>query len=285
MRKKISIMAAVSALALTTVQAGQDQPQTYKHDFTVGLESLHYHYDETTPEHKNFMNDKGMLYGLNGAYQFTYKNAFFVRPEARIVYGHVDYESWRGEETKSRHIPSMIAEVRLLSGWNFKPITSLQKLTLSPYTGIGYRYKWDDSSDIKGKDNIAGYKRVNKLWYVPLGVRFNHDFENRWFMQGLAEYDWMIQGRHLTYDKHRAPSPTVYRQKSGWGLKGELLAGYHFDKASVSFGPYINYWKIKKSSTERITYHADDGVVFRDAPFWEPANMARELGVKLNFIF
>jgi hypothetical protein len=281
----------LTAFALTFLLACSAQaefPQKIKdftHEFTVGLESLHYHYDETFKEHNKYMEFNGLNFGVNGSYQLTYKDIFFVRPEARIVYGHVDYKSPTIGQDTMKNAPNFIFETRLLSGLNFKPITSLLKFTLSPYIGIGYRYKSDDMSDMKSKNNLSGHKRVNKLWYVPLGIRFNHDFESRWFMQGLAEYDWMIQGRHLTYDKHCAPSPLVNKQKSGWGARGEILTGYHFDKTSVSFGPYINYWKIKKSSKFIHTYYSDSGAVYRNAPAWEPANMTHEMGVKLNFTF
>lgn len=251
MNHKITAFALTFLLACSAQAESPQKIKDFSHEFTVGLESLHYHYDETFKEHKKFMEDNGILYGINGVYQFTYKDSFFLLPEVRIVYGHVDYESARGRESSVNYIPTLIFETRLLAG---VPVKVSSQLTISPYTGMGYRYKSDDMSDLKSKDNIAGYKRVNKLWYVPLGMRFNHDFDNLWFMQGLAEYDWMIQGRHLTYDKHCAPSPLVNKQNSGWGIKGELLAGYHFDKVSVAFGPYLNYWKIKKSSNFIHTY-------------------------------
>jgi hypothetical protein len=94
-----------------------------------------------------------------------------------------------------------------------------------------------------------------------------------------------MKGEQLTYDKHSSPSPLKNKQKSGWGVKGELLVGHHFDKVSVAFGPYLHYWKIKKSNTIKHTYYSDSGAVYHDAPAWEPKNKTQELGVKLNFIF
>jgi hypothetical protein len=260
----------------------KEQPKEWSHQFTAGLESFQYQYRESTPEHKKFMQYDGMIYGVNGAYQLTYKDRIFVRPEARGAYGHADYSTDEGEDEARYHTPSMILEPRLLVGGNIPITTNFQ---LSPYTGLGFRYKWDDSSDIKSKANVSGSKRINKLWYLPIGTRFQYDFSDRWFVQGLAEYDWIMRGEQLGYEKHSSPSPLVVKQKSGWGLKSELLVGHHFDKVSVAFGPYLQYWKIRKSNTITRTYYDDDGTIYYNQPVWEPKNKTQELGVKLNFIF
>jgi hypothetical protein len=260
----------------------KEQPKQWAHDFTLGLESFKYYYRESEPGREKYMQYDGMMYGINGAYQLTYKDMVFLRPEARVAYGHADYSNCRGEEGDRHHTPSMIFEPRLLVG---SIVSITNHFSLSPYTGVGFRYKWDDSSNIKSKDNVSGIKRINKLWYLPIGTRFQYDFSDRWFVQGLAEYDWIMRGEQLGYEKHSSPSPLVVKQKSGWGLKSELLVGHHFDKVSVAFGPYLQYWKIRKSNTITRTYYDDDGTIYYNQPVWEPKNKTQELGVKLNFIF
>jgi hypothetical protein len=260
----------------------KEQPKEWAHEFTAGMESFKYHYRESEPGIEKYMQYDGMMYGVNGAYQLTYQDKVFIRPEARWGYGHADYSNCRGEEGDRHHTPSMIFEPRLLLG-SIIPITN--HFSLSPYTGVGFRYKWDDSSDIKSKDNVSGSKRINKLWYLPVGARFQYGFTDRWFVQGMAEYDWVMRGEQLTYNKRYSPSPLVNKQKSGWGAKGELLIGHHFDKVSVAFGPYLQYWKIRKSSTKVFTYYGDKGDDYPNTPGWEPKNKTQELGVKLNFIF
>jgi hypothetical protein len=260
----------------------KNQTKEWAHQFTAGLESFQYKYNEHTEEHKNFMKDKGMLYGVNGAYQLTYKGKIFLRPEARWAYGHTDYGNYHGEEGDRHHIPAMIFEPRLLVG-GIVPIPS--RFNLSPYAGLGFRYKWDDDSDIKSRDNVSGSKRINKLWYLPIGAQLQYRFNDRWFIQSIVEYDWVMKGEQLTYDRHYSPSPIVVKQKSGWGAKGELLIGHHFDKVSVAFGPYLQYWKIRKSSTKVFTYYGDKGDDYPNTPGSEPENKTREIGVKLNLIF
>jgi hypothetical protein len=259
----------------------KEQSQQWAHEFTLGLESCKYHYEESTAKYKNFMQDNGIMYGLNGTYQLTYKDKVFLRPEARWAYGYTDYTSARGSSSELHYIPNLIFEPRLLVGI---PLKTTEQLTLSPYFGVGYRYKWDDCSDMKSQDNVGGYKRVNKSWYVPLGSRFKYDFSNRWFVQGMAEYDWFVSGRQLSYVKERYPSPTVHKQKNGWGARGELLVGHHFDKVSIAFGTYMNYWKIGK--TKEVKYYIpDDPHPPLEGTAHEPKNITKEIGIKLNFIF
>ena len=260
--------------------ANEEHPKTFKHDFTVGIESFHYHYDETV-NNKKLMEDKGLLFGINGAYQLTYKNAFFVRPEARASYGFTEYSNPKGKDRNQPHTPNFLVETRFLTGWQFHPI---KQLTLAPYTGIAYRHKQDDSSQLKSKENIGGRKRINKLWYVPFGVRGQYDFSNCWFIQGMAEYDWMLKGEQLSYDTTRYPSPLVFKQKKGYGLKGEMLAGYRFDKVSVSFGPYVHYWNIEKTKVVRCHSQDNAGRVYGGSSY-EPKNTTKEIGAKINFTF
>jgi hypothetical protein len=227
------------------------------------------------------MQDNGIMYGVNGAYQLTYKDMVFLRPEARVVYGEVDYKNWRGADHRNNGIPSMIVEPRLLGGGN---IHISPHFKLSPYLGVGFRYKWDDVSDMKSQANISGVKRINKTWYIPIGSRFTYNFNYQWFIQGMAEYDWFISGRQLSYAKERYPSPLVFKQKKGWGARGELLIGHHFDKVSVAFGPYMNYWKIEETKYVAYQWMSEWGEVFTGSAY-EPKNITKEIGLKLNFIF
>jgi hypothetical protein len=227
------------------------------------------------------MDIKGLEFGLNGAYQVTYKDAFFIRPEARVTYGFTEYSNPKGKDRDQPHIADFLFETRFLTGWQFRPNKSA---TIAPYTGIAYRQKENDGSKVKNKANLGGRKRINKLWYVPLGLRGQYDFNDRWFVQAMAEYDWMIKGEQLSYDPTRYPSPLVFKQKKGYGLKGELLAGYHFDKVSVSFGPYAHYWNIAKTKKVEYKSRSSDGYTF-DGDSYEPDNTTKEIGAKINFTF
>lgn len=281
MRTKLTTHSLVALLSLQSVPAQEPNPQEFKHTFSVGLESFNYHYDETVNK-KKFMDIKGLEFGINGSYQLTYKDSFFVRPEGRVTYGFTEYSQPNDPLGNQPHIPDFLFETRLLTGWHFHPI---KPLTIAPYTGIAYRQKENDGSQVKGKDNLGGHKRVNKLWYLPLGLRGQYDLNNRWFVQGVAEYAFLLKGEQLSYDTTIYPSPLSFKQKKGYGLKGELLTGYNFDKVSVSAGPYVHYWNINRTKNEGYSAKDDRGRIYTGGLACEPKNSTKELGLKVNFIF
>ena len=280
------IIKALTLTFLLTCSAHAEAPQKKKdltHEFMVGLESYKYHYGERTPKQSNFMQYNGMMFGVSGSYELTYKDRVFLRPEARVAYGFTQYTSYRNPKFPKSSVPNLTFEPRLLVGGNILLSNSFK---LSPYVGLGYRYKSDDARDVvcdKGKP--LGRKRISHYWYIPVGSRLTYDFTDHWFVKLMAEYDWVISGRQLSYSTNGIyPSPLVNKQKSGWGAKGELLVGHRFDKVSVAFGPYMNYWKIAKSK-EVMSYKKDEWGGILTGPAWEPRNVTKEIGVKLNFYF
>ena len=276
------LIALLSLMMLSVVNADPVK-QDFTHEFMAGLESYKYHYGETTPKQSNFMQYNGVIFGVNGSYELTYKDRVFLRPEARVAYGFTQYTSYRNPKFPKASVPNLTFEPRLLVGGN---LYISKNLKLSPYVGLGYRYKSDDSRDIVCDKGIPlGRKRISQYYYVPLGSRLTYDFKDRWFIKAMAEYDWFISGRQLSYMKDRYPSPLVFKQKKGWGAKGELLVGHHFDKVSVAFGPYMNYWKIAKSNdVPNFTIVAGYPRPFSGIAR-EPRNVTKEIGVKLNFFF
>ena len=279
--KKITKAFIFASLIACVAQAESPQKKKdFTHDFTFGLEGFHYQYSEATDREKHFMHDKGWIYGVNGAYQLTYQDVVFIRPEIRWAYGYTNY--WSGNsEIRSYSIPNELFESRLLMG---SPFRAAEQLTISPYTGIGYRYKLDDGRNKRTTRNLPLAKRINKTWYLPVGVRFQYDFSEQWNLQGMAEYDWFISGRQLSYRKGRTPYPLVFKQKKGKGFKGELLVGRKFEKLAIAVGPYINYWKVADSSVDYLNVQGRGGQVHR-LPRYEPKNVTTEVGLKFNVYF
>jgi hypothetical protein len=269
-------------MTLSAVNADPAKKQDFTHEFMAGLESYKYHYGESTPKHSNFMQYNGMMFGLSGSYELTYKGSVFLRPEARIAYGFTTYSNYETIKFPKASIPNLTFEPRLLVGGD---IYFSKNFKLSPYVGFGYRYKSDDGSNVVDNQNGRLTKRFSQYYYVPLGSRLTYDFKDRWFIKAMAEYDWFISGRHFEYFTDGTyPSPLVYKQKRGWGAKSELLVGHHFDKVSVAFGPYMNYWKVGKTKGVKNSINDELGlplVGFRN----EPKNVTKEIGVKLNFYF
>ena len=275
--------ALVVLLTLQGVNAESVKKKDFTHEFMAGLESYKYHYSETTPKQSNFMQDNGMMFGISGSYELTYKDRVFLRPEARIAYGFTQYTSYQNPKFPKASVPNLTFEPRLLVGGN---ISFYKNLKLSPYVGLGYRYKSDDESGVVCDKGIKlGEKRISQYYYIPIGSRLTYDFNKDWFVKLTGEYDWFISGRHSEYFKDgRYPSPLIYKQKNGWGAKGELLVGHHFDKVSIAFGPYMTYWKIDRTKSVKYSINDELGIPLHGSSS-EPANITKEIGVKLNFFF
>ena len=280
--KKLKFLALLSLMTPSAVSADPAKKNDFTHEFMAGLESYKYHYGEMKPNQSNFMQYNGVMFGVGGSYELTYKGMVFLRPEARAAYGFTQYTSYRNPKFPKASIPNLTFEPRLLVGGN---ISFSNNFNFSPYVGLGYRYKSDDASDVVCDKGIKlGGKRISKYWYIPIGSRLNHDFNDSWFIKSMVEYDWLISGKQFSYSKEIYPSPLVLKQKNGWGVRGELLVGHRLDKVSVACGPYINYWKVGKSKSVN-SYEKDEWGGILTGPAWEPDNITKEIGVKLNFYF
>ena len=279
---KLTLTVLSVLMTLSAVSADQAKKQDFTHEFMAGLESYKYHYGESRPNQSNVMQYNGVMFGGSGSYELTYKDRVFLRPEARVAYGFTTYTNYRNSKYPKASAPNLTFEPRLLVGGN---ISLSKTFKLSPYIGLGYRYKADDGSDLVSEQNGKLRKRLSQYWYIPVGSHLNYDFGNSWFVKLMAEYDWFISGQQFSYfTDGRYPSPHVFKQKSGWGAKGELLVGHRFDKVSVACGPYMNYWKIKKSKDFLSSKNDELGVPLTGLT-WEPRNVTKEIGVKLNFYF
>ena len=279
---KLKSIALSALITIASVKAEPAKKQDFTHEFMAGIESYKYHYGESRPNQSNVMQYNGVMFGVGGAYELTYKGVF-LRPEARAAYGFTTYTNYRNSKYPKASAPNLTFEPRLLMGGN---ISLSNNFKFSPYVGLGYRYKADDGSDLVSEQNGKLHKRLSQYWYVPVGSRMTYDFTDRWFVKLMAEYDWFISGRQFSYFTDGTyPSPIVNKQNDGWGAKGELLVGHRFDKVSVAFGPYMNYWKIGKSQIVQSSFLSPDYPRPLTGPVCEPRNVTKEIGVKLNFYF
>ena len=117
-----------------------------KHAAEIGTEISYIKYKEP-----GIMDEKGMMYGVVGSY--TYHNTLMFRAEGKWSYGKVDYDGELSDGTPYtiNNIDDYILEFRGLLGYDF---FLSQTLSLTPFTGFGYRYLNDDPSF-----DSAGYKR------------------------------------------------------------------------------------------------------------------------------
>ena len=258
--------------------------QELTHTFSLGLEQARYFYkepdvyqsyinEEDRQAGARWMNLKGNLWGASASYRLTWKEMFFVQPELRILYGKHQY-NWGQKKkivSKTNHkIPSLLYESRLIVGGNMSFMN--KNMTLSPYTGIGYRFKSDDSEEVRTSRtgrNLGFYRKSNYV-YVPLGASVDYALDNTWSVSLKGEYDWIVKAWHYS---RRPETPTnVYKQPNGYGLKGEVSVSYLYKKVKFSVSPYINYWNVRNS-------------IRPEGRGREPYNITLESGIKLGVTF
>lgn len=251
------------------------------HTFSLGLEQAWYQYVEPDVYQRmpyntygaRWMNLKGNLWGFSASYRLTWQEKLFVQPEFRILYGKHQY-NWGQKKnivSKTQHkIPSLLYEPRLIVGGHI-PLMS-KNVTLSPYIGIGYRFKSDDSEDVKTSrtgGNLGFYRKSNYV-YVPLGASVDYAFDNTWSVSLKGEYDWIVKAWH--YSRVPTERPTTFKQPNGYGLKGEVSVSYLYKKVKFSVSPYLNYWNIRNS-------------IRPEGRGREPYNVTFESGIKLGVAF
>lgn len=243
----------------------------------LGPEIYHFRYEEP-----DVMEEKGMMYGLTGAYSW-HKN-FMLKAEGRLSGGQVNYES---EDTGTiDNITDFSAEVRGLGGYDFKPT---QDFVITPYFGIGYRYLNDDMYNKISSSGAIGYERESNYIYSPLGVEGIFKMQDSWSIGGLVEYDIFWQGKQ----KNRFVSGTYYDniygyyvipenidniQNKGYGIRGTVKLQKKGENFDFMIEPFIRYWNIKESKKSNYTTISSNNDIIS---FIEPKNNSTEIGVKV----
>jgi hypothetical protein len=277
-------MLKISLVSFFLSSAQAETAPTFKHDFSLGIEAMKYFYkepdvqqDEYSRQHgAAWMNHTGHLFGVNGSYRLTWKDNLFLQPEGRILSGKHDYRSGCKEEIYNktkRNDPVLLYETRLLAGGRIPLMTNL---TLSPYMGIGYRFKSDDGEKVKFSDGGRLAYRKSNYVYIPFGAYVDYTINDAWAVSLKGEYDWMIKGWH--YDRNKRTGSKIFKQPNGYGLKGEVSVYYLYKKIKFSISPYINYWNIRNSKIVTAVPYPYSGAM-------EPYNITWESGMRLGVTF
>jgi hypothetical protein len=232
----------------------------------VGVQASLYKYREQVPIANPFINQWGYKAGAEAALTLA-DTDWFLRGEGRFAQGTDNYVASNGQEING--IPEHTWEVRGLIGRDFM----LNSFILSPYTGYGYRYLWDNNA--AGSAGAAGgYRRESRYQYLPLGV--THRFRlmrmpDQARLSTNLEYDYFIGGTQMSMlsDSNPASPNILSPQHIGFGARGSLL----YESSDWSFGPWVNYWHIGESETYPVP-----------GPFFganEPDNKTTEFGLKI----
>lgn len=229
-----------------------------------------YCYDYREPD---VMREDGIMYGLAGSY--TYHNNFMVKGEARGSWGQVDYKN----SGTINNINDYSFELRGLGGHDF---AVSDKLTLTPFFGLGYRYLNDDTSGKTSSTGAAGYERESNYIYSPIGFEGTAAFKDGWFLGASIEYDIFWWGRQISHlsDVDSGFGDVKNDQKRGYGIRGALKIQKNWDKLNLVFEPFVRYWNIAKSEDSNVTY---SGTIVGYG--YEPKNNTTEYGIKIGVSF
>jgi hypothetical protein len=254
------------------VAAGKDEakaaPQAKNNTFEIGPELYYVRYHES-----DMMENTGIMYGVIGSYiyrssvgqAFDPSNAWMLRADGRMAFGHMNYdgELWDGTPASGDSIDDYLWEVRGLFGYDFKNDTA----RTTPYTGLGYRYLNDDSSN-----NAGGYERESNYLYFPIGFEFLFPSETNWSFGATVEFDVLLWGKQRSDLGDSGYGTVDNQQNSGSGFRVSIRFQ---EKGGFVIEPFVRYWNIGDSATK----------VIDDVSFQEPKNETTEVGLRVIWTF
>ncbi|HKB61955.1 MAG TPA: hypothetical protein VKD03_03695, partial [Burkholderiales bacterium] len=201
------------------------------------------------------------------AYTFPARwDRVFFRVDGRESYGALKYQ---GSGTQDS-VPDLIVEARGVAGLDFFP---WNRVSLSPYLGLGYRYLYNDSRGYTST-NAAGYQRYSNYLYAPAGLTIRFDLGNRWVLAPTVEADIFILGKQKSQlsDANLGFNDVTNTQKGGSGYRAYLMV----ENDHLAFGAWMHYWDINDSDVQPIG---------RGRAGLEPANWTRESGIEFRYRF
>lgn len=265
--------------------ASYAMPLTTMSGFQIGLQFSRYEYQETVPGNDNFMNLKGPNFGLVMNGTKAYASGLFWGAEVRGVYGMMDYSGGNVDlstgdvtpTTKSNE-DNWILEPRLFVGQDYvfnDAFWGHANFALSPYIGFGYRYLNNDGRGTDSSGVDAGYRRHSNYLYFPFGVTNRFMVTDKMRASLNLEYDQLIYGWQKSElgDAISGAGDLENGQKKGHGFRGSLMAEW----PKWSFGPFFNYWDIKKSEVACDSSSSLCG--------YEPQNETWEYGIESRYRF
>lgn len=276
-----------NTFGLTEAQSRENVPDINikKHLFKVDAELFSFRYKEP-----GVMKDAGTMRGFYGHYAYRpspgellyTKITNLYKIEGRYSVGEVDYKAVSHAELKN--IDDWSAELRGIFGKEYVdgPFTTII------YSGAGYRYLNDNNSgrlSTVGDTSYYGYQRESNYYYLPVGLEFSNQINNRWSVAILGEYDWLAYGLQISHlsDGNQFLSTrnddAENKQDHGYGLRASLRLIRESGIVDLVFEPFIRYWDIEDSEIVSIFV---DGATSNAL---EPENNTIETGLKIGFQF
>jgi hypothetical protein len=223
----------------------------------IGPEVSFFRYEEPGD-----MTDKGILYGMAGAYTRYRPNRMF-RVEGEFCFGLVDYEgslvdtgepySMSGNHDYLLNLRLLWGRLREVEGWDHRF-----------YGGLGYRGLNDDSTQ-----DPYGYDRQSNYLYLPLGLKAYHELADHWLIGIGGELDILLLG--LQFSGIYEHSALTNVQWPGIGARFSTELRYRAASVDLALAPFFQYWWVDDSTVS-------DG-------WYEPRNNTLQYGLGLIWRF
>ena len=252
----------------------QDTGKT--HNFSITPEISKYEYKEP-----GLMKLSGTMYGLSAEYLNNggvgrIKGSVPIQLRGRFtyMYGKLDYDGhlqniYTGERTpfKATNDKNYFFDTAFLGGVEFK---LSEKLSISPYTGLGYRYLLDKK---RKKDPYNyDYKREQTYYYLPIGADLKVPLSSGWSLAFNTEIDVLLRGEN----KSHVDGGLKFRQNSGYGWRLAAKVEKNLHSVGIFAEPFYRYWDIAKSNKDT----GNSG-----ASWLEPKNKTNEFGLRIGVTF
>ena len=255
---------ALAVLLVTSVVHAESLTLQTQTGNDIGLSFSSYQYQEP-----GLMSLKGVKMGLDLRTTKALRNDHFMRGELRYAFGSVDYNSNSTGSASGEQ--DWYIEARGLVGKDW----AINDAALSAYTGVGYRYLFNDGRGITSTGNW-GYRRESSYFYLPIGIVHRSSLNDQARLVGTLEYDHLLAGKQISRlsDGGQGHSDITNNQTSGHGLKLSVM----YERNKWAIGPYAHYWKIGQSD---VAPEILNGVPTGQG-YVEPKNDTVEFGLKAS---
>ncbi len=165
-------------------------------------------------------------------------DVLIFRGDLRFAAGTVDYSSDSTGSASGE--PDWYIEARALVGKDW----AINEAVISPYTGLGYRYLFNDGRGITST-GYGGYQTPKQLYLFACRHHPSHRAQGPGKTgehAGIRPAAGRKQISSLS-DVGAGYSDVTNNQSSGYGLKMSVM--YQKDKWAI--GPYLYYWNIGQS--------------------------------------
>ncbi|MCK4413100.1 MAG: hypothetical protein KAY32_06115 [Candidatus Eisenbacteria sp.] len=243
------------------------------HQLQIAYEASSFDYEEPA-----VMREQGGLEGFALSYAWSPggRSDSPSRPVLRFALversGTVDYTGQLTDGTDYRiaGIKDRLFEFRVLIGLMRQIDPSFCMIA---YAGYGRRSLRDDASF-----DPAGYERVSRYDYLPLGVELIRALGANLRIGAELEYDALITGKQTSRLSELDPSlPDVENeQKSGSGAGGWLWLQVGTGGIAMTIGPWVRYWSLDTSLPSESSGPFSSRV--------EPRNHSWEVGGRVGVV-